>query len=461
MVEEEVEDLSTASRLVSRIAMKLRGLIVATVILLALVGALYWSGKRKATDDATASKDAPPAILKLDEASITKLEIKKKDAAPLVLSRTSSGDWQILQPKAFGADQSTVSGVLGSLASLNSERLVEEKTSDLKPYGLDQPRIEVDLTEKNNKSHRLLIGEDTPTGGAVYAALAGDPRVFTIASYTKTSIDKSLNDLRDKRLLTVNPDKISRVELARKNQTIEFGRDKDEWQILKPKPLRADSYQVGELVQKLTGARMDLGGDETDAKKAEALFASGTPVAAAKVTDSSGTQEIQIHKSKDVYYGKSNVVEGVYKVQSDLGQAVDKSLGDFRNKKIFDFGFSDPSKIEMHNGTKALFLVRSGTDWWWNGKKVDAGTVQSLIAKLRDLSASKFVESGFGNPSIQISVTSDDGKHIDKVSLAKSGDSDIAKRDNDASLYGLDSNAVDDLQKAADEIKPATAVPSK
>ena len=57
----------------------------------------------------------------------------------------------------------------------------------------------------------------------------------------KTSVDKSLNDLRDKRLLTVSADKISRIELVRKNQDIEFGRNKDEWQILKPKPLRADS----------------------------------------------------------------------------------------------------------------------------------------------------------------------------------------------------------------------------
>ena len=84
--------------------------------------------------------------------------------------------------------------------------------------------------------------------------LAGDPRVFTMASYTRTSIDKSLNDLRDKRLLTVNPDKSAELT-RRKNQDIEFGRNKDEWQILKPKPLRADSFEVGDLVRKLAEAR--------------------------------------------------------------------------------------------------------------------------------------------------------------------------------------------------------------
>lgn len=436
--------------------MKFRGLILATIVLLALIGALYWSGHHKSSEDSEASKNAPPVILKLDESAITQLDIKKKDAEPIVLTKNGSGDWQILQPKPLGADQSAVSGVLSSVSSLTSERLVDEKASNLKPYGLDNPAVEVGITTKDKKSPRLLIGDDTPTGGAVYAMLVGDPRVFTIASYTKTSVAKTSNDLRDKHLLMVDADKISRMELIRKGQTIEFGRDKDEWQIVKPKPLRADSVQVGELAQKLTSARMDLNGDEGANKKAAAAFAGATPVATAKVTSQSGTQELQIRKSKDDYYAKSSAVEGIYKVQSDLAQAVDKVLDDFRNKKLFDFGYSDPSKIEMHNGSKALFLSRGGTDWWSNGKKVDAGGAQDLISKLRDLTASKFVESGFTNPLIEIDVTSGDGKRMEKVSLAKTGDGYVAKRENDTSLYALDASTVDALQKGADEIKPAT-----
>ena len=103
---------------------------------------------------------------------------------------------------------------------------------------------------------------------------------------------------------------------------IEFGRNQDEWQILKPKPLRADSTQVGELVGKLTDARMNLADSAESGKQAEADFAHGTPVAMAKVTDESGTQELQIRKSKDDYYAKSSVVEGAYKVDSGLAQSL-------------------------------------------------------------------------------------------------------------------------------------------
>jgi hypothetical protein len=434
--------------------MKIRSLIVAALVLLALLGTLYWSGHRKPSDEnSTKSADAAPAIMKLDEHSITRVEFKKKDAEPVVLAK-NSGSWEITEPKRFPADQTTVTSTVSSIASLNSERLVDDHAVNLKQYGLEQPSLEVDLSQKDNQSQKLLIGDETPTGSAVYAKLAGDPRVYTLATYNKNNIDKGVNDLRDKRLLTVDANKVSRVELARKSQTIEFGRNKEDWQILQPRPLRADNFQVADLVRKLTDARMNLRGTDKDTQEAASAFARGTPVAIAKVTDRGSTQELQIRKNKDTYYAKSSAVEGAYKVEGDLGQAVDKRLDDFREKKLFDFGFNDPSKIEMHNGPKAYFLTRNGADWWSNGKKMEAAGVQEFVTKLRDLAATKFVDSGFSNPTIQFAATSEDGKHTDNVSIAKSGDGYIAKRESDASLYCLESSAVDALQKAADDLKP-------
>ncbi len=435
--------------------MQLRNLIIATVILAALMGGLYWSEHHTPAADSKASASTSPAILKLDENSISKLELKSKNAEPIVLVKNGSG-WQITEPKPLAADQSAVSGVLSSISALDSERVVEDKAPDLKPFGLADPAVEIDVTEKNNQTRHLLVGDDTPAGSAVYAMVSGDPRIFTMASYKKSALDKNLNDLRDKRLLTVHADQVSRLELIETNQEIEFGRNRDEWQILKPQPLRADSVQVGELVGKLTDARMDLSAS-ADAKEMASAFAHGTPVATAKLTDPSGTQELQVRKEKDIYYAKSSAVEGEYKVDTTLGQALDKKLDDFRDKKIFDFDYSDPTKVEMHNGSKSYFLTRNGSDWWSNGKKMDADSVQTLVSDLRDLTASKFLESDFANPTIELSVTSDDGKRLEHVSLAKSGDGFVAKRENESTLYYLESGSVDALDKAADDIKPAAA----
>lgn len=441
--------------------MKIRGLLVAALVFFILAGILYWSGHHKPGEDAAqASSNTPPAILKLDASAITGLDLEKKDAKPIMLTKAASGKWEITGPQTFAADQSAVSGIISTLASLNSERVVEEKAADVKQYGLDPPAFQIDIGEKNKQTQKVLIGDDTPTGGAVYAMRAGDPRVFTMATYAKTSVDKNLNDLRDKRLLTVTAGKISRIELVRNNQDIEFSRnEKDEWQILKPKPLRADSFEVSDLARKLTDTRMDL--SDSDTKDAASAFAHATPLATAKVTDDSGTQELQVRKGaaggSNTYYAKSSAVEGIFKIDSGLGDALGKSLDDFRNKKLFDFGFAEPNKIELHAGSKAYFLTRSGEEWWQNGKKMDAGSAQSLISKLRDLTADKFSDSDLVKPTIAITVTSDDGKGVEKIEMAKSDDGYVAKRENEPTLYQLNSSAVDDLQKAADEIKPGAA----
>jgi len=166
---------------------------------------------------------------------------------------------------------------------------------------------------------------------------------------------------------------------------------------------------------------------------------------------------LQVRKAKDDYYAKSSSVEGVYKVSNDLGTGLDKSVDDFRNKKLFDFGFSDPTKIEMHDGAKSYLFTKSGEDWMSNGKKMDVTSVQGFLDKLRDLSASKFVDSGFTTAAIDITVTSNDGKRVEKVLLSKNGDKYVARRENEPSLYELESKTVDDLQKAAGDVKPAAA----
>jgi hypothetical protein len=437
--------------------MKFRGLIFAVAVLAGLVGALYWSNHHKPAETVQASADVAPKILTLNDADISRVDIKKKSGPELVLAK-ENGNWQITSPEKLSADQSAVSGITSTLSSLSSERLVDPKPDNLAEYGLTDPSLEVDVTGKNNSEHKLLIGDDTPTSSGSYAKLADDPRVFTIASYTKSSIDKSLNDLRDKRLITAQADKISQLDLDANQQQIEFGRNKDQWQIVKPKPLRADNFAVDELVRNVTEAKMDSSSD--DEKKSASAFASGKPVATVKLTTDSGTQELQVRKdkSKDDYYAKSSLVPGVYKVSSDLGKGLDKKLDDFRNKKLFDFGYVDPEKIEIHDAGKAYFLTKGGEDWWLgDGKKADSSTAESVLDKVRDLQATKFADSGFGAPVVDMTVTSNSGKRVEKVAISKSGNDYIAKRENEPALYVLDAKAVEDLQKATADLKPAPA----
>jgi ribosomal protein L12E/L44/L45/RPP1/RPP2 len=432
--------------------MKPRGLLAAVIVLAALGVALYFSNRKQKADAAKPAVDTTTKILSIPEDQIKEVSLKKTGAETTVLRKGDDGKWQIAEPKPLRADQDAVKSLLGSLSTLNADKVVEDKAADLSPYGLKAPTLDVTVIKKDGKSQDFLVGDDTPTGSGAYAKLDGDAHIYTIASYVKTGIDKTPSDLRDKRLLTFDQDKLTRVDLQpSKGETLEFGKNnQNDWQILKPKPMRADGSQVEELIRKLKDAKMDAVISDEDAKKAAAAYASGTKVAVASVTDASGTETLDVRKDKDKnYYAKSSAVDGIYKVTADLGDGLDKKVDDFRNKKIFDFGWTDPNKVEVG---KAAF-EKIADKWLSGSKQMDAPSVQSVVDKLRDLAAVKFVDTGGGTPVLDITVTSNNGKRVEKVSISKQGDTYFAKRENEPSIYELDGKAVEDLQKAANEVK--------
>ena len=431
--------------------MKFKGLLVAVIVLAGLGGGVYWSEKAKQAEEKAPAKDAPPKILTIPDEQFKGIRLQKTGGDTTFVQKSDAGKWEIKEPKPLPADQDSVGSVVSALASLTSDRLIEDKASDLAPYGLASPSLEVVVTKKDGKTEDLLVGDDTPTGGGTFVKLKNDPRVFSVSSGVKASLDKSSKDLRDKRLLTFDSDKLTRVELQAKGQSVEFGKNnQNEWQILKPKPLRADGSQVEELVRKLKDAKMDTAVSGEDAKKAAAAFGSGARVGVASVSDSAGTQTIEVHKDKDKnYYAKSSVVEGIYKVANDLGDGLDKDINAFRNKKLFDFGFNDPTKVTVDKTT----YEKSGEKWMAGGKQMDSASVQAVVDKLRDLASTKFLDGGSGPTALEVAITSNDGKRNEKVTIMKQGAGFIAKRDNEPSVYELDAKAVEELQKTAAGVK--------
>jgi hypothetical protein len=438
--------------------MKIKQLIAAAIVLAALTATLYWSNRHKPIEDAAkAAANAPVKILSFQKDDISKLEIKRRNGEVLDLSKTSPASWKITSPKLLIGDAETISTILYALSPLETDRVIEEKASDLKTYGLAEPAVEVSATDKSGKSQKLLVGDDVPTGGSSYAMLAGDPRVFLISTSAKTNFDKGLKELQDKRLLPVDFNNISKIEIVSKKLDLSFGSSNGQWVMQAPKDVRGDTSKLEGVVEKLRLATMDPNAPDADLKKAASSFSSGAPVATVKATDASGSQELQVRKSKDDYYAKTTAMEGAFKVTKELGEAIDKNLDDFREKRLFDFAESNPEKIEIHSGSKSYFLTRSGEDWWSDGKKMDALSIDSVIRGIRLLSATKFVNSGFTSPAATVIVTSNDGKRVEKVEIAKNGNGYIAKRENDPLLYDLDAKVFEDFQKAADELKPAEA----
>lgn len=433
--------------------MKPRGLLVAVCLLAVLGGVYWWSNKQQAAK----AKNTPAAttkIVSIPDDQVQAIQIQHAGGETDDLKK-QNGKWALTQPTALPADPDAAASLVSSVDSVTADQTVEDKPQDLSAYGLTHPKLTVTVTLTNGKTDELQIGDDTPTNSGAYAMKVGDPHVYTVGSYVKTSLDKKVADLRDKRLLTFDQDKLTRIEFQGKGPAIEFGKNsQNEWTIVKPQPLRADSAAVDNLVSKLRDAKMDLTNPDPDAAK---KFAGAPKIASVTVTDNTGNQTLEVHQDKDKnYFAKSSAVEGTYKIASDVGDALNKTLDDFRNKKVFDFGFSDPTAVEV-NGTS---YTKSGDKWMSNGKTMDNSAVQNLIDKLRDLSATKFPPTGGGQQVMTISVTSNSGKRVEKVTITKQGDRYFAQREGEPSIYELDAKSVQDLQSAAGNIKEQTPPPA-
>lgn len=428
--------------------MGMKKLLIAAAVLAALSGVLWWSSKHPDWGTDKKEQAETPVLVNVSDVALDSIDIQKKDGPKISLER-KAGKWSITAPEAYPADQNAVSSIASSLSPANADSVIDDKPGDVAKYGLTNPSLTVNVHEKGGRSDQLTFGDEIPGGSSmVYLRVRGNPKVYAVASSLKTAFDKSLNDLRDKRLLTFEQGQLTQVDLNH----IQFGKNsQSEWTIVQPQHYRADNFAVEELLRKLSEAKMDLAATPADAEKAQHGFASGTPVASIKLVDSSGTQTFEVHKSGDDYFGKSSVVNGVYKLDADLGKQAQKPLEDFRNKKIFDFGFSDPTRVEIQGKT----FTKSGSDWKLDGKTMDSAGVQALIDQLRELAATSFATEGFTTTNATIGVVSNEGKRTEKVEFSKTADGYLARRGSEQELYQVDAKALNDILEAASKIKPA------
>jgi len=258
--------------------------LIAALVLLGLGGAVYYSEKHPPQPKSDVKTEK---ILALEQDQIKKIRISRPSGGDTVeLEKGDDGKWRMTEPKPYKADESSVSSMVSSLASLNADTVVNEKNSDWKSYGLEPGKIAVQITLKDGKEKKLLLGDDVPTTSGAYAELQGDPRLYTIASYVKSSIDKPASDLRDKRVLPFDSDKVSRVSVKTTEQTLEFGKAGTNWQIVKPKPMRADNSAIDDMVRSVKDATFESVLDESDKPPAKYSFA--PPYAVFEAVDGGG-----------------------------------------------------------------------------------------------------------------------------------------------------------------------------
>ena len=438
-----------------------RTLAVLVLMLAGLSAYLYFVDAEKPVGEV----DDKPKVFAVEADQIEELKVSTVAGGVAELKKTGE-DWQLTSPHAAAADQAEVSGITSNLASVTMQRVVDDNPANLGDYGLREPVVEVSFKVKGASDFKTLqLGTKTPTGSDMYAKTADDNKVFLVFGYLESSFNRTPFDLRDKRILSFDRDKVDRIEIRRDDRLVSLVKANGEWRITAPVEARADFSAVEGLLSRLGSAQMTAVVSEDPAQFAG--YGLNRPVAEVTVTSGSSKAQLAFGTS-----GGDNAVHVrdmsrpmVATVGSDLLDEISKPASDFRRKDIFEFrAFNlDTLEITRDGATKVYERLKGkgegGADLWQiagANTPLDGTKIEPALSRLAGLRAQSFADprtpTGLDAPAVTIKAVFDDRKKSETVTIGRVGGDVFAGREGEPGAAKLDATEFDEAIKAFDDL---------
>ncbi len=440
--------------------MKLRGLLISAILLAGLAGTLYFVERKKDKAGESSTTKTEDKLFNVKSEEIQRITLQPASGEKVRLER--AGDkWKIVEPREMPADDAAVSTMLGTLSSLYASETVEEKPASLKDFGLEPPAATVEFATKSGAKHTLLLGENAPAGGSVYAKAVSQPKVVVVASYVKGDLGKSLFDLREKSVLKFDTATASRVWVQNKSGKFELAKVEDHWQLAAPVKARADQSAVNDLLRQAADAKMQTLEAE-DASGQEAKFGLNAPEITFKVQDSAGLHELKLSAEKSgKRYARSATGPALFTVGSELATQLGKPYADLRNKDVFDMDTWITSGLEATTPEGRIALSKEGEKWKGNDPKKlpESSAVSDALEKLKALRATSFPplapasKYGLDKPVLRVQVAWGEKKKEETVEVGQAGDKAYARREGEPAVYEVSTEALKSARDAVNKLK--------
>lgn len=108
-------------------------------------------------------------------------------------------DWFITEPLEISVNLQNMDRILRGLSGIKAAKIVDDLSSDLKQYGLDEPRCVFKYT-LGGQPYELKVG--SRDGAEYYAIMEGKDFVFTVSSENLNYLDTSLKDVAQMMVFT-------------------------------------------------------------------------------------------------------------------------------------------------------------------------------------------------------------------------------------------------------------------
>ena len=440
----------------------LRSFLVLLVVAAGLIAYVYFVESKRTPGE----PDAREKAFTIEASAIQRLDVTASSGDETTLAKQDDA-WRIVEPVDTAADSAAVSEITGSLASLEIQRVVDEKPAYYAEYGLAPPRIEVAFAGADGAEHRLQLGGKTPTGGDMYARLAGQDRVFLVQAYLDSSFDRKPFDLRDKAVLTFTRSDVDRLTIESGGGAIRLEKSGADWRLKSPLDARAEYGTVESVIGRIDSGRMNAIAAEGAGLDLKA-YGLDTPATTVTIGAGSASATLAIGRTTDdnTVYARDVSRPLVFVVDKGLADELGKTAADFRQRDQFEFRPFNATRIEFVRGERTdVFEKVEGEDgdtWRRTApeeKDVDTTKMDAVLSAFSNLRAESFADStrdaGLDRPAVVVSVrfgTADD-QQTEKVVFGIAGDQAYAAPDGEPGAAKLDRASLDAALKALDEIQ--------
>jgi hypothetical protein len=341
------------------------------VALLVLLPLLVWGGfefRSMLKYGPTPQPGQSPRLAQLVQMSpddVARVELKT-GAKSLVLARADK-EWRLEQPIAAKADAGMVDQMLKDLLEPNVDSVIADRVEDPSQYGLDKPVFQATLTGRGGQKRVIQTGLKDPRDIAVYAREASQPALFLLSSFTVDNLKaKKAEDLRDKTVLAIEPEKVKRLTIEKPGSTVVVERkgSSDDWVIAQPTSAPAEKEDLRFYLTQLKELKVE----KFVAEQAEDLAKYGLTQPQLSVTVD-GTPEKKFLIGKAVTGDASSVYAAragekqVFSVRNSVLTDLGKSAGDLRDKTLLSFKRDDATKLALSSPAGQVELERQGQEW--------------------------------------------------------------------------------------------------
>jgi len=160
-----------------------------------------------------------PKLSEIAVKNITKIEIKGPDGTVILKKKDRS--WNI-DPKGYPADAAMIKNMLDIADKLTITALVSE-SKNYERYDLnDEMKITVKALAGNTPVRTFEVGKAAGSYRHTFIKLAGDDRVYHARGNFRGKFDKTVDELRDKTVLSFDQKQIQEIHITKDDQVVAF-----------------------------------------------------------------------------------------------------------------------------------------------------------------------------------------------------------------------------------------------